>query len=83
MIVEGHINKPSVLGITQPQKLVHEERIAQIHIRKPLVYSPTNVGLLPTLIVIKQTIQVIILHRHPDLPNEKKVTKEPDSNEKT
>uniref|UniRef100_A0A0V0GQB9 Putative ovule protein n=2 Tax=Solanum chacoense TaxID=4108 RepID=A0A0V0GQB9_SOLCH len=36
-------------GLTQPQKLAHEGRIAQVHIRRPPVHSPTNVGLLPTL----------------------------------
>ncbi|CAN4090882.1 unnamed protein product [Withania somnifera] len=38
------------LNLTQPQKLAHEGRIAQVHINKPPVHSPspTNVRLLPT-----------------------------------
>ncbi|KAF3653940.1 hypothetical protein FXO37_16716 [Capsicum annuum] len=37
------------LGPNSPQKLAQEVRITQVHISKPLVPSPTNVGLLPTL----------------------------------
>lgn len=34
------------LNLTQLQKLTHEGRIVQVHIRRPLVYSPTNVRTL-------------------------------------
>lgn len=33
------------LGLTQPQKLPHEGRIAQNHIRRPRIPYPTDVGL--------------------------------------
>lgn len=33
------------LGLAQPQKLEHEERIVQIHIKKPPVHSGTKVEL--------------------------------------
>ncbi|KAF3630959.1 putative disease resistance protein RPP13-like [Capsicum annuum] len=46
------------LSLTQPQKLAQEGRIPQVHISKPPVHSPTNVGLLPTLTVIPNATQL-------------------------
>ena len=37
------------LDLTQPQKLAHDGRFVQVHIRRPNFHSSTNVGLLNTL----------------------------------
>ncbi|KAF3626003.1 hypothetical protein FXO37_30560 [Capsicum annuum] len=46
------------LILTQPQKLAQEGRIPQVHISKPPVHSPTNVGLLPTQTVIPNSTEL-------------------------